>query len=393
MFRDARFNRSATAWAVLALLITLSPLTTHHSPLTLSSAGACSLCANLQQVPTFRQEAAQPNARMILYGTFKNPQASGTEFHIDKVLRSDKFIEGKKVVVVPKYIPSEKEEKPFLLFADVYRDNLDAYRGVPIKTAEGVEYVKNVLKLDPKNTTENLQFFFKYLDSPDKEVANDAFMEFAKASDVEIGAVAKKLPADKLRAWLKDKDTPPERVGLYSFLLGASGNKDDADTLVEMLQSNSERTSKAFDGILAGYINLRPKEGWELALTTLKDDKKSFEVRLGVVRTMRFFYLAHPKESKEMVLKGMESMLVRVDLADVAIEDLRRLKIYDLTPEVLGLYGRRGYEGQLMRETIIRYALACKDDATAQKFLVERRKAEPDLVRDVEDSLRFEKPK
>ena len=377
--------------AGLALLLLLSPcLLVSLSP---CLARACSLCANQQQVPTFRQEAAQPNAHMILYGTFQNPQASGTEFHIEKVLRSDKFIEGKKVVIVPKYIPSEKDPKPFLLFADVFKDNLDAYRGVPIKTAEGVEYVKRMLKLDPKNTTENLEFFFKYLDSADKEVSNDAFMEFVKASDVQIGAVAKKLPADKLRTWLKDKETPPERVGLYSFLLGACGNQDDAKLLAEMLHNNSERTTKAFDGILAGYINLQPKEGWDLALTTLGDDKQSFEVRLGVVRMMRFCYLAHPKESKDQVLKGMASMLVRSDLADVAIEDLRRLKIYDLTPEVLGLYGKKGYEGQLMRETIIRYALSCKDDAAAVKFLAQRRQAEPDLVRDVEDAMRFEKPK
>ncbi len=343
-------------------------------------------------MPTFRQEAAQPNARMILYGTFKNPQASGTEFHIQTVLRSDKFIEGKKVVVVPKYIPAEKEEKPFLLFADVYKDNLDAYRGVPIKTAEGVEYVKQVLKLDPKNTTENLQFFFKYLDCADKEVANDAFMEFAKATDVEISAVAKKLPADKLRAWLKN-NPPPERLGLYAFMLGACGNQDDAPLLAGMLQKTDDNTTKAYDGILAGYINLRPKEGWETAQATLTNDKKSFELRLSVVRTLRFFYLAHPKESREQVVKGMASLLVRSDMADVAIEDLRRLKIYDLTPEVLGLYGKKGYEGQLMRETIIRYALSCKDDTAAVKFLAQRRQAEPDLVRDVEDAMRFEKPR
>jgi hypothetical protein len=82
---------------------------------------------------------------------------------------------------------------------------------------------------------------------------------------------------------------------------------------------------------------------------------------------------------------------VRPDFADVAIDDLRLLRIYDLTPEVLGLYGRKGYEGQLMRETIVRYALSCPTDATAQKFLAERRKVEPDFVKDVEDSMRFEK--
>ena len=379
-----RLARALVFFLSPCLLVSLSPCL----------GTACSLCANLQQVPTFRQEAAQPQARMILYGTFKNGQVSGTEFHIGEVLRSDKFIEGKKSVIVPKYIPTDGGEKPFLLFADVYKDSLDAYRGVPIKTAAGVEYVKQVLKLDPKNKTENLLFFFKYLENPDKEVANDAFMEFAKATDVEIGEVAKKLSADKLRGWLKkDAGTPPERIGLYAFLLGACGTKDDAALLESLLRENSERTTKAFDGILAGYIHLRPKEGWELAMATLKDDKKSFEVRLSVVRTLEFFYRYQPKENKANVLKGLEIMLVRSDLADVAIEDLRRLKLFDLTPEVLGLYGQKGYEGQLMREAIIRYALSCPGDAAAQKFLTERRKAEPDLVKDVEEAMRFEKPK
>jgi hypothetical protein len=357
-------------------------------------AEACSLCANLQQVPTFRQEAAQPQARIIVYGTFKNGKVGvGTDFHVGEVLRTDKFIEGKSKIAVPKYIPTEDGEKPFLLFADVYMDKLDVYRGVPIKTAAGVEYVKKVLKLDPKKKAENLRFFFDYLENADREVANDAFMEFAKATDLEIGEAASQLPADKLRSWLDKKDTPPERLGLYSFLLGACGNKDDAPRFESMLREKDERTTKAFDGILAGYVRLRPKEGWELALATLKDDKQSFEVRLAVSRMMRFFYLSQPKENKANVLKGMEIMLAKSDLADVAIEDLRRLKLFDLTSEVLGLYGKKGYDAPIMRENIVRYALTCKDDAAAQKFIAERRKAEPELVQDVEDGLRFEKPK
>ena len=83
-----------------------------------------------------------------------------------------------------------------------------------------------MLKLDPKNKTENLLFFFKYLEHADKEVANDAFMEFVKATDLEIGAVAKKLPPDKLRRLAQGPETPPERIGLYSFLLGACGTKE-----------------------------------------------------------------------------------------------------------------------------------------------------------------------
>ena len=123
----------------------------------------------------------------------------------------------------------------------------------------------------------------------------------------------------------------------------------------------------------------------------MKDDKKSFEVRLSVVRMMRFFYAFQPQESKANVLKGMEIMLVRSDLADVAIEDLRRLKLFDLTPEVLGLYGKKGYDAPIMQRTVLRYALCCPKDNAVVQFLEERRKQEPDLVKEVEESLEMER--
>jgi hypothetical protein len=44
-----------------------------------------------------------------------------------------------------------------------------------------------------------------------------------------------------------------------------------------------------------------------------------------------------------------------------------------------------------MKRTILRYALCCKEDATARAFVDERRRAEPDLVKEVEETLQFEK--
>ena len=65
---------------------------------------------------------------------------------------------------------------------------------VPVKSEALVDYLKGVLSLDPKDPTGALEkFYFKYLDSADAEVANDAYLEFAKATDQEIGQVAPKL--------------------------------------------------------------------------------------------------------------------------------------------------------------------------------------------------------
>ncbi len=364
-------------------------------------APSCSICNNLQ-APTFREEARQSGARLILAGTLENPRlgpgGSGTtDLRVTDVLRKDDWLAGRKVVEVPRYLAVSDAKNPprFLLFCDVFKDRLDPYRGVPVAGAATVDYVKKAMALDPADRAANLSFFFNYLENPDPEVARDAFLEFAKASDAEIARAAPKLSPDKLRGWLKSPQTPPERLNLYALLLGACGTPADADLLAAMLRDGSERSTAAFDGLLAGYIHLRPREGWQLAVDTLSDGKRSLPVRLAAVRTLRFFHGSRPTESRSNVLRAESAILRQGDLADMAVEDLRRWKVWDLTPDVLALYGRTGqpFDAPIMKRAIVRYALSCNGRDDARRFVADRRAAEPDLVRDVEESLEYEKGK
>jgi len=360
---------------------------------------SCSLCGgSFQKRPTFREEAGQNSARMILYGTFTKsepgatPGAGKTTLQIDTVLRSDSWLNGKKVVDLPRYQPVDEKNPPkFLVFCDIFKDKIDPYRGIPMKNAEGVEYVKKAIALDPKERVANLEFFFRYLEHTDKEIAADAFLEFAKASDQDIGHAAAKMSPEKLRGWLKDPQTPEERLGVYSFLLGACGGKQDAAFLAGLLKDRNERTVKAFDGILSGYIRLEPAKGWELATAILKDGKEKFLVRDSVVRAMRFHQNLQPKENRGRVLKCLEAMIAQGELADVAVEELRRLQIWDLTREVIALYGKKGYDAPIVHRNIVRYALCCKQDDVVRQFLAERRRVEPEVVKEVEESIEIEK--
>jgi hypothetical protein len=347
----------------------------------------------VQQAPTFRQEAGQPYAKVILFGTLANPEnGKSTELQIKTVLRSDPALGDKKAIPLTKFVPADPKNPPkFLVFADVDKDKFDTYRGVPIKTDEGLEYVQKVLKLDPKDRIGNLLFFFNYLEHPDPVVATDAFLELAKANDKEIGQLAGKLSAEKLRGWLKSPNTPSERLGLYAFQLGSCGNESDAADLLKILKNPEERMQNAYDGILGGYIHLKPKEGWDLAVAILKDGHQPFQQRLSVVRAMQFYHGWQPAESRPHILKGLAAMLDQGELADVAIEDLRRWEMWDLTPQVLGVYGKKGYNGPIMRRTIVRYALCCKDNKDAARFIEARRKDDPEIVKDEEEALKFDK--
>src|SRR5262249_37340636 len=154
-----------------------------------------------------------------------------------------------------------------------------------------------LVKINPSDRSKLLLHCFNYLEHPDKEIAYDAYLELAKASDQEIGQIANKLSPEKIRGWLKDPKTPQERLGLYAFLLGGCGKQADATFLRSLLDKPTERLTPAYDGILDGYIQLMPKEGWDLAQKILRNEKEPFQIRFAIVRTLRFFHNWKPDES------------------------------------------------------------------------------------------------
>jgi hypothetical protein len=383
-------RRTLAALLTVALSLALGP-----------PALPCSLCGgNYKQKPTLREEAAQSSARLVLYGSLQkprlNPDGSGvTELQISEVLKNDtSLLAGRKVIELPRYVPVADPKDPprFLVFCDAFdKDKLDPYRGTPLKNAESLDYARKSLARDPRERAGNLVFYFNYLENADKEVAADAFLEFAKATDQDIAQAAPKLAPDRLRRWVKDPQVSGDRLALYATLLGACGGADDADLLKRLLADDSDRVREAFHGVLGGYMHLKPTEGWELALAILADGRKPIATRIAVVRTLRFYQGAQPEKSRPQVLKGLAAVIAQGELADMAVDDLIRYRWWDLTPQVLGVYGKKGYDAPLMQRAILRYALLCKPTDEVQRFLAERRRAEPDVVKEVEELLQYEK--
>jgi hypothetical protein len=344
------------------------------------------------KTPTIRQDAALAN--MVLYGKLANARVTAdggvTELYIDKVLKSHPFLGDQKVIKIPRYVTIDPKDPYFVLFVDVLKGKLDPYRGIVAKSPAVVEYVQKVLALDGRDRTKTLLFYFDYLDHKDAEISNDAFREFAQATDPEIGQVGGQLAADKVRRWLQDPQTPADRLGLYGFLLGSCGGDQDASLLRSMLDKPTERTNGAIGGLLSGYIRLRPREGWKLADALLGDTRRPFIERYGVVGAVRLYHGWQPTETRAEVLRCLDVLVNQGDLADLAIEDLRRWQLWDLTDDVLGQYRNTTHSAPIVRRAIVRYALSCPK-AEASRFVAEVRKQDPELVNDVEEGLRFER--
>ena len=73
----------------------------------------------------------------------------------------------------------------------------------------------------------------------------------------------------------------------------------------------------------------------------LADAKRPYSVRLSAIGTVRFLQATRGDECKAEVLKCCAALLPHGDLADQAIEDLRRWGYWDLTTDVLAQFASR----------------------------------------------------
>ncbi|MBX9582059.1 MAG: hypothetical protein K2X87_17275 [Gemmataceae bacterium] len=374
------------AVVTIALVLLLAP-----------PAPACTFCGpSARTQPTLRVRYAE--AKVVALGRLANPrfdprtEAGTTEFRVGTVLKDDPARAGRTVLVVPRYLPVIGDTPPdYLLVCGIAGGQLDPSYGLP-STPAVAAYLKAVAALDPADPAKLHGFYFGHLDSADPAVAEDAFREFARAADGDILKAAKHYHPAKLRRLIADPNTPADRLGVFAFLLGACGTAADADFLAGLLKPNppAERASAAFGGLLAGYVLLAPKAGWAFAAEVLGDPKRGYAERLSALGTVRYFQATRAADCKAEVLRCCGVLLPHGDLADQAVEDLRRWGYWDLTVEVLAQFGKPTHAAPIVRRAVVRYALTCPADE-AKAFSARLRQTDPKLVKDVEEMLaRFE---
>jgi hypothetical protein len=359
---------------------------------------ACSLCPSSVNVPTLREDAAA--AQIIIYGTLSNPRLSAavpgssadgaaTDLSVERILKSDPILAGRKMLTLPRYVPVDPKNPPkFLVFCTVANGKLDPIRGCPASPAV-IEYLSGAMALNANDVSKQAAYFGRYLDHADPEVSGDAFREFARAGDGDIARAAKQLDPARLRRLLTDPQTPPDRLALFAYLLGGCGTPADADLLGRLLRQPDDRLGRAFGGLLAGYVQLRPDDGWRLLLGVLVDPQQAFSRRLAALSTVRFFYRSQPA-ARQRAIQALAALVPQGDLSDLAVEDLRQWQEWGLTGDVLAQFGKKSHAAPMVRRAIVRYALSCPRPE-AKQFVEQLRRTDRQLVQDVEESVEIEK--
>ncbi|MCI0463613.1 MAG: hypothetical protein L0Z62_42300 [Gemmataceae bacterium] len=362
------------------------------------AATACPFCLD-ERGPTLVDDFNQ--SALVLLGTFTNyrPGAGDdvlggkTDFVIEKVLKPHavlKTVVKKNRIEFKRGVPATKSK--FVVFCDVYKNEVDPLRGVEVApNSDLVSYLSKALALKDRPIAERLRLCFEYLNSPDIDVALDAYREYAKADYKDYRDIAKKLPADKIAGWLEDPKTPAFRYGLYASLLGHCGDPVKHGKLLRaMIDDPDKRRGSGIDGMLAAYLMLQPKEGWAYLKGILKDGEQDFLTRYAALRAARFLWGERPDLVPQTdLVGGVVPVLSHPDMADFAIEDLRKWQRWELCDRVLELFTKESHDVPVIRRAVLRFALQCPGKQAAA-FVSEQRRRDSDWVNDAEELLRLE---
>lgn len=350
----------------------------------------CPFCSE-ERGPTLVGDFGQ--ASLVLYGSFTNPRISGeetaTDFIIEKVLKPHPILKDKSKITLTRFI--KQPNSKFLIFCDIYKDAIDPYRGVEVKgDSDMVKYLLGAMEMKDKSAADRLRYCFEYLNNPEYEVAIDAYREYAKADYKDYMSMAKTLNPDIISGWLKDPNTPSFRYGLYASLLGHCGKEEHGKFLRSLIDDPEKRKGSSVEGLFAGYHMIQPKEAYAHLCNLLKDAKQEFVLRYSCLRTIRFLWEQRPDlvPQKELI-DGLGLILAQADMADFAIEDLRKYKRWEMTDQVLDLREKKDFEIPVVKRAILRFAL--QSPAPRAKTYVEaERRRDAELVRDAEELLKLE---
>jgi hypothetical protein len=365
-------------------------------------ARALPACKFFIDTRTLRDELA--GAPMVLVGTLTratpaNPDGGAaegvTDLVVGQTLKLPPGFRPQKTVTLHRYIPQANQGKmELLVFVDIFKGKLDPYRGILLKANSALpKYVAGILKVRDQKPPQRLRFYFDHLASSEAEIANDALREFQKAEYKDVRAAAGGLPPDKLVAWLRKPGLRPDQRGYYAFLL-AHCSKDptkDARLLRSLADEAIKRATGSLDRFLVGYILLGPKEGFQYTRSLLQDPKKDFLVRYAALRALRFFMDPRPAVlPRQDILQAVALLLPQEDIADLAVEQFRQWKAWELTPHVLAVANTKAHSIPIVRRALLRFALS-SPQPEARQFIAEKRKTDPQAVLDAEELLKLER--
>ncbi|RMG37894.1 MAG: hypothetical protein D6725_08225 [Planctomycetota bacterium] len=334
-----------------------------------------------------------------------------TTYRVQRVIKGPQTLSD-TTITLPRYRAAKRGDL-FLLMGSAAEG---IQWGSPLEVSRTT--IQYITQAPPRTAprTERLAYYLRFLEHPEKAIADDAYAEFANAPYEDIAAIRDRIPREKVRKWLQSPDTPVTRTGLYGLLLGLSGNEQDADWMRRRILEPTQDYRLGIEGIMSGYLLLTGERGLELldrtklVATTLigpdgrpvldKDGKPQplpFSETYAAMQALRFMWTyGNGKIAPQRLQRSMRLLLDRPELTDLVIADLARWKDWSVRERLLKIYGREPYDVPAIKRAIVRYFLVCAKDnpdkrnpppahvVDAQRALKELRARDPATVRQAE---------
>lgn len=327
-----------------------------------AQAEICPFCSAVSQ--TLRQEMEAMDAVAIAKIVKGSETDSDAEFELHTIIRGENLIRVNQRSRM-NYFGKAAEGTHFLVMGV---DPPDLLWSSPLPISEkAIEYVKTVVKL-PEDPLKRIEFYHDYLEDADALLARDAYDEFASAPYEELKKLKPKLKRQQLLEWIEDTSLPPDRKRLYLVLLGICGKPEDAKLLEEMLRSEDPNKRAGLDAMIACYVTLLGDDGLKLIDELFLENKKSqYADTYAAIMALRFHGTDGGIISKERVLKSMQLILQRPELADLVIPDLARWEDWSQIDRLVELFKTADEKSSWVRVPVINYLRACpKPEASAK---------------------------
>lgn len=247
-----------------------------------------------------------------------------------------------------------------------------------------------VARLPSRKTSvaERLFYFVDYLEHADPLIAEDAYLEFGHAPFDEVAGIADRLPIDRLREWLIDDTTPPERKGLYGLLLGLAADAQERPEVIadfrRMITAPASDFRSGFDGVLGGYLWLEKETGLARLESRYLDNAQAATGDLRHFMTaLRVYHDNGGAIPRDDLLRVYRRLLQRPALAATVATDLRRWQDWQALDQVASLFGRPAYDDPTIERAVIAYLLACPLPV-AERQVARLRKLIPTRVAEAE---------
>jgi hypothetical protein len=304
---------------------------------------------------------------------------------LEDVLRTHMIIKGRKSIVHPVHVEPTKGKHIVAVHVD--KGMTYAYIALPLDREGEIErFVRHSVLLNDKSRMGRAKYALDFLLSPNKMVADSADIEFSRISYADLRKVAETVkPETCVKAIQGNKDSSgPSRW--HAMLLGHCGKKEHAVILQQTIDGSKNPKTFVRSEVFIALTLLDREAGWRAITDIVVNKELPFLTRYNALHAARFFFTERKDVIDEKTcVAAVSSVLTVADMADFAVEDLRKWRRWEYSDTILKLPAKSA----ILRKCVLRFALQCPTQQ-AKDFVNTERTRDREFVEETEELLALE---